>query len=235
MRRQMEKFTLIELLTVISIIAILAAMLLPALGKAREKVRQIACGNNMRTFQTGLSLYTDDYQGCFPPSFVATPYAIWTDLSAVYVQNGASRLTQASLLKLACPSSLTSLIGRFGSDAVNYCRYSINSDIYPYSSGTWADFYTPNAGKISNIRKASASFSLLCPEVVLNRRWGLKGNNLRFGNAECIYGNPHIGSVNIAFIDGHTGSQKPVFNQMLDVGMVVPADTSSSSTNRLWE
>lgn len=61
-----KKFTLIELLVTIAIIAILAAMLLPALNTARNKARAIQCLSNLKGIGTAITQYTMDSNGYSP-------------------------------------------------------------------------------------------------------------------------------------------------------------------------
>lgn len=76
-------FTLIELLIMIAMITILAALLLPALSVVKNKAHAIRCVSNMRQIGLGISQYVTDYNEYFPASDVS-PH--WTTKTAPYAQ-----------------------------------------------------------------------------------------------------------------------------------------------------
>jgi prepilin-type N-terminal cleavage/methylation domain-containing protein/prepilin-type processing-associated H-X9-DG protein len=65
-RRKARAFTLIELLVVIAIIGILAALLLPALSRAKEAGRAAVCMSNMRQLSVAIGVYSFDFKGVLP-------------------------------------------------------------------------------------------------------------------------------------------------------------------------
>jgi prepilin-type N-terminal cleavage/methylation domain-containing protein/prepilin-type processing-associated H-X9-DG protein len=87
MKPRNQAFTLIELLVVIAIIAILASILFPVFGRARENARRSSCQSNLKQIGLGLIQYTQDYDERLPRNDSARDVSTWIDNLQPYIKS----------------------------------------------------------------------------------------------------------------------------------------------------
>jgi prepilin-type N-terminal cleavage/methylation domain-containing protein/prepilin-type processing-associated H-X9-DG protein len=209
-------FTLIELLVVIAIIAILASILFPVFGRARENARRSSCQSNLKQIGLGLLQYSQDFDERYPLYRInggagepARPYG-WADAIQPYIKS--EQLYQCPSEKTAPPTASPRPI------QVGYCDY-----VYNLALGS-------QPGTSGNASGAGASLSAivnptLCMMVIDGKVYGTSATagvadngSARMstrgsgGTARAVANNfdtdVHLAGANMLFADGHVKWQK---------------------------
>jgi prepilin-type N-terminal cleavage/methylation domain-containing protein/prepilin-type processing-associated H-X9-DG protein len=195
MRRNNLSFTLIELLIVIAIIAILASLLLPALGKARNKAKEIACSGNLRQIGIGIHLYSQDFGGYLPvmPTNYSNPNIIATwDLGAFHLGHLKTNGYLSVLDLFYCPGASSE-----GSQCnLSWAKSSFLKGQNVYSSYVYDTYSYDKNSFTTSLNNMTMS--------KLKPNWGIVADIVNFNSPSAVNGsiNHNRDGANALYVDG---------------------------------
>lgn len=141
--RSQRGFTLIELLVVIAIIALLLAILMPAMGRVKKQSRKVACQANLKQWNLIATMYTDDYNGLFWKGWVGQQQGSlwWMDAARMYYKIGDIR---------CCPQATKPYTEGgeppFGAWGVDPGTFLTKGDFGSYGINGWVETRSPSDG-----------------------------------------------------------------------------------------
>jgi prepilin-type N-terminal cleavage/methylation domain-containing protein len=163
---RLRAFTLVELLVVITVIAILAALLLPALGKAKQRAQTASCLNNLKQLQLSFRLYVDENNDFLPPNeAIPNLDTSWvlgnaqTDVTTTNLQNGLIFRYNQSVKIYVCPASTLLISDGNGGSVPQTRTYSVDFALGSYAPPSLAAGGLAQGGGTFNGVTTLAKFS----------------------------------------------------------------------------
>ena len=227
-------FTLIELLVVTAVIAILASLLLPALGAAREMAKRTQCANQLKNIGSALVSYASDYGDKMPPyrNFPNGTARYWCELLHDYLNERPviDWNKRVSNTVFRCPSTrmTADATGVYNSYAASVSKVKNSSFTPQYTGGSW-DPCTMSSSRITDWTDRPSSLFLVHEGLLkyvtpfLNRPlWGTPDQLVAPGY-EMKIDPRHNRSANFLFADFHVESIKDS-NIIMDDGCHITGD-----------
>lgn len=198
-------FTLIELLVVVALVAVLAALAIPAIAGARERSRAVTCSSHMRSLGMAILLYAQDNQGRFPRSShsaAANREPGWAASIAPYLGAPPGEADAAWVNReFRCPANTN--------DAPNTHSYAMNvffelrrGDSYLGRPATWRCVtHVPRPARTILLAETAAASGGMAPDHFMAHQWSSPAAPRR-----AVAHDRHNGRANYLFVDGHVES-----------------------------